>query len=185
MDLHEANKKLQAGAAKAGTDTTQERRQLEEQRRQLEEQRRQMEERAKSVDQKVRTIEEKERTLQSLDQDLKKRKAKMDQLEQQLQRVRTVSLFGFRGDRRGTNFNFSFSLERWLAGQEIGRNAEGSGDHREGAGKSEGRVDQKRRGDRKVTAADADDSGRTEHQGETNQRTSRVSNKGTPVANSG
>lgn len=87
VDLHEANKKLQAGAAKAGIDTTQERRQLEEQKRQLEEQRRQTEERAKSVDQKARTIEEKERTLQSLDQDLKKRKAKMDQLEQQLQRV--------------------------------------------------------------------------------------------------
>lgn len=80
VDLHEANKKLQAGATKAGIDTTQERRQLEEQKRQ-------MEERAKSVDQKARTIEEKERTLQSLDQDLKKRKAKMDQLEQQLQRV--------------------------------------------------------------------------------------------------
>lgn len=87
VDLHEANKKLQAGAAKAGIDTTQERRQLEEQKRQVEEQRRQTEERAKSVDQKARTIEEKERTLQSLDQDLKKRKAKMDQLEQQLQRV--------------------------------------------------------------------------------------------------
>lgn len=87
MDLHEANKKLQAGATKAGIDTTQERRQLEEQKRQMEEQRRQTEERAKSVDQKARTIEEKERTLQSLDQDLKKRKAKMDQLEQQLQRV--------------------------------------------------------------------------------------------------
>ncbi|KAK1122955.1 hypothetical protein K0M31_008593 [Melipona bicolor] len=86
VDLHEANKKLQAGATKAGIDTTQERRQLEEQKRQIEEQRRQTEERAKSVDQKARTIEEKERTLQSLDQDLKKRKAKMDQLEQQLQR---------------------------------------------------------------------------------------------------
>lgn len=85
--MHEANKKLQAGAAKTGIDTTQERRQLEEQRRQVEEQRKQMEERAKSVDQKARTIEEKERTLQGLDQDLKKRKAKMDQLEQQLQRV--------------------------------------------------------------------------------------------------
>lgn len=93
VDLHEATKKLQAGAGKPGTDT-QERRQLEEQRRQLEDQRRQMEERAKSVDQKARTIEEKERTLQSLDQDLKKRKAKMDQLEQQLQRVRdTITFF--------------------------------------------------------------------------------------------
>ena len=87
VDLHEANRKLHAGAAKTGTDTTQERRHLEEQRRQLEDQRRQTEERVKSVDQKARTLEEKERTLQSLDQDLKKRKAKMDQLEQQLQRV--------------------------------------------------------------------------------------------------
>lgn len=87
VDLHEANKKLQAGAAKVGADTTQERKQLEEHRRQLDEQRRQMDERAKSVDQKARTIEEKERTLQNLDQDLKKRKARMDQLEQQLQKV--------------------------------------------------------------------------------------------------
>lgn len=87
VDLHEANKKLQAGAAKAGADTIQERKQMEEQRRQMEEQRRQTEERAKSVDQKARAIEEKERTLQSLDQDLKKRKARMDQLEQQLQKV--------------------------------------------------------------------------------------------------
>lgn len=85
--MHEANKKLQAGAAKAGADTIQERKQMEEQRRQLEEQRRQTEERAKSVDQKARAIEEKERTLQGLDQDLKKRKARMDQLEQQLQKV--------------------------------------------------------------------------------------------------
>lgn len=53
----------------------------------MEEQKRQIEEKTKSVDQKVRTIEEKERTLQSLDQDLKKRKARMDQLEQQLQKV--------------------------------------------------------------------------------------------------
>lgn len=91
MDLHEANKKLKAGAAKAGADSSQEKKQLEEQRRQLEEQRRQTEERAKTVDQKSRTIEEKERTLQSLDQDLKKRKAKMDQLEQQLQRVNVLT----------------------------------------------------------------------------------------------
>lgn len=91
VDLHEANKRLKAGAAKAGADSSQEKKVLEEQRRQLEEQRRQMEERAKTVDQKSRTIEEKERTLQSLDQDLKKRKAKMDQLEQQLQRVNVLT----------------------------------------------------------------------------------------------
>lgn len=89
VDLHEAKQKLhQAGAAKVGADiTTQERRQLEEQRRQLEEQKRQIEEKVKSVDQKAKTIEEKEKTLQSLDQDLKKRKARLDQLEQQLQKV--------------------------------------------------------------------------------------------------
>lgn len=87
VDLHEANKKLQAGAAKAGADTIQERKQMDEQKRQLEDQRRQVEERAKSIDQKARTTEEKERMLQNLDQDLKKRKARMDQLEQQLQKV--------------------------------------------------------------------------------------------------
>lgn len=95
VDLHEANKKLQAGAAKAGADTTQERKQLEDQRRQLDEQRRQTDDRAKSVEQKARTIEEKERMLQNLDQDLKKRKARMDQLEQQLQKV-IIALFHFR-----------------------------------------------------------------------------------------
>lgn len=87
MDLHEANKKLQAGAAKAGADTMQERKQMDEQRRQVDEQRRQVEERAKTIDQKARTTDEKERTLQNLDQELKKRKARMDQLEQQLQKV--------------------------------------------------------------------------------------------------
>lgn len=91
VDLHEANKKLQAGAAKAGADTMQERKQMEEQRRQLDEQRRQMDDRAKSVDQKSRMTEEKERALQNLDQELKKRKARMDQLEQQLQKV--IALF--------------------------------------------------------------------------------------------
>lgn len=90
VELHEA-KKLQAGAAKAGVDTIQERKQMEEQRRQLDEQRRQLEEKTKSVDQKARTTEEKERMLQNLDQDLKKRKARMDQLEQQLQKV--IALF--------------------------------------------------------------------------------------------
>lgn len=87
MDLHEANKKLQAGGAKPGADTSQERKQLEEHRRQLEEQRKQIEERARTSDARMRAAEEKERALQTLDQDLKKRKAKMDQLEQQLQKV--------------------------------------------------------------------------------------------------
>lgn len=91
VDLHEANKKLQAGAAKAGADTMQERKQMEEQRRQLDEQRRQTDDRAKNVDQKARMTEEKERALQNLDQELKKRKARMDQLEQQLQKV--IALF--------------------------------------------------------------------------------------------
>lgn len=103
VDLHEANKKLQAGAAKAGTDTTQERK-LEDQRRQLEEQRRQIEERAKSIDQKARTIEEKERMLQNLDQELKKRKARMDQLEQQLQKVNIFFAL------KNTSFNFKCFL---------------------------------------------------------------------------
>lgn len=177
VDLHEANKKLQAGAAKAGIDTTQERRQLEEQKRQLEEQRRQTEERAKSVDQKARTIEEKERTLQSLDQDLKKRKAKMDQLEQQLQRVKKSinNRDNWKEDRTISLVLFFCFIERWLAGQEIGGNAEGSGNCREGIGKGERGIDQKLCRDRKVAAADADDPGRAECQRKTNQRTSRVS----------
>lgn len=87
MDLHEANKKLQASPAKAGGDTSQQQKQLEEQKRQVEEQKKHMDEKARMVDQKARTIEEKERALQNLDQELKKRKAKMDQLEQQLQKA--------------------------------------------------------------------------------------------------
>lgn len=87
VDLHEANKKLQAGAQKAGADTSQERKQLDDQRRQIDEQRKQLEERIRAIDQKSRSVEEKEKALQNLDQDLKKRKARMDQLEQQLQRV--------------------------------------------------------------------------------------------------
>lgn len=67
--------------------------------------------------------------------------------------------------------------ERWLAGQEIGGNAEGSGNCREGIGKGEGGIDQKLCRDRKVAAVDADDSGRAECQRKTNQRTSRVSIK--------
>lgn len=139
-----------------------------------------MEERAKAVEQKARTAEEKERTLQSLDQDLKKRKAKMDQLEQQLQRVTLERLIGRDSNRRInlcviiSNRNFCYS-ERWVGGQEVDGNAEDSGSCRERAGESERRVDQKLRRDRKVTEADADDSGRAEYQGEENQRTSRVS----------
>lgn len=90
VELLEANKKLQAaGAAKAGVDTSQSQRQIEEQKRQLEEAMRQVEEKARTVDQKARSIDEKERALQNMDTELKKRKAKMDQLEQQLQKVFT------------------------------------------------------------------------------------------------
>ena len=88
VDLHEANKKIQAGGAKPGVDTSHERKQLDDMRRQLEEQRKQTEERARTSDNRLKAAEEKERMLQGLDQELKKRKAKMDQLEQQLQRVR-------------------------------------------------------------------------------------------------
>lgn len=170
MDLHEANKKLQAGGGKPGTDATQERRQLEEQRRQLEEQRRQTEERAKSIDQKYRTLEEKERTLQSLDQDLKKRKAKMDQLEQQLQKVR--SPVSARRQTPGTCVCFA---ERWSAGQKIGGNANDPGSNRKGIGKGKGGVNQKQCRDREIIAADANDSGGAKHEGETNPRSTRVS----------
>lgn len=88
VDLHEANKKLQAGGGKPGVDTSQERKQLDDQRRQLEEHRKQVEERARGAESRLKAVEEKERMLQGLDQELKKRKAKMDQLEQQLQRVK-------------------------------------------------------------------------------------------------
>lgn len=174
VDLHEANRKLQAGAAKTGTDTTQERRHLEEQRRQLEDQRRQTEERVKSVDQKARTLEEKERALQSLDQDLKKRKAKMDQLEQQLQRVGAPV---HRVQERTSEYvlHLSVFVERWIAGQKIGGNAEGSRNSREGIGKSERGDNQELCRNREATAAHANDSGGAKRQGEANQRTARVS----------
>ena len=81
--LHEAR---QSGAAKAG-DMNQERAQIDNQRRQLDQQRQQTEEKAKNVDVKARSVDDKERALQNLDQELKKRKAKLDQLEQQLQKV--------------------------------------------------------------------------------------------------
>lgn len=72
-------------------------------------------------------------------------------------------------------FSYFCFIERWLAGQEIGGNAEGSGNCREGIGKGERGIDQKLCRDRKVAAADADDPGRAECQRKTNQRTSRVS----------
>ena len=73
--------------------------------------------------------------------------------------------------------SFFLNEERWVAGQEVGRNAEDSGKRREGIGESKRRVDQKLSRDREVTAPDTDDSRRAECQGETNQRTSRVSIK--------
>lgn len=73
--------------------------------------------------------------------------------------------------------SFPFYTERWIAGQKVGGNAEDSRNCREGAGKSEARVDEKLCRDRKVTAADADESGGAEYQRETNKRTSGVSVK--------
>jgi exonuclease VII large subunit len=78
--LHEANSKLQSGGPKAGMDSSQERKQLDEQRRQIEQHKQQ-------IDEKVKHIEAKERALQNMDQELKKQKSKLDQYEQQLQKV--------------------------------------------------------------------------------------------------
>lgn len=69
-----------------------------------------------------------------------------------------------------------FMRTEWrCAGQEISGNAKGARDCREGFGKSEGRIGQECRRDREAIAARADDTGRTKLQGETDQRSSRVS----------
>lgn len=65
--------------------------------------------------------------------------------------------------------------EWWSARQEISGNAKGSRSCRKGFGKGEGRIEQKLCRNRKATAARADDSGGTKLQGETDQRSSRVS----------
>jgi len=61
------------------------------------------------------------------------------------------------------------------ARQETSGNAKGSRICREGNGEGKGGIEQERRRNRKAVAAHADDTGGTELQGETNQRTSRVS----------
>lgn len=61
------------------------------------------------------------------------------------------------------------------AGQEISGNAKGARSCRERFGKSEGRIGQERCRDRETVAARADDTGGAKLQGETDQRTSRVS----------
>lgn len=74
--------------------------------------------------------------------------------------------------------NNKFALtytEWWSAGQEISGNAKGSRNFRERVGKGEGRIEQELCRNRKATATRADDSGGTKLQGETDQRTSRVS----------
>lgn len=92
MDLHEANKKLANGAARAGEETTALKMQLDEQKKQLEEQRRKLEEHKKGLDSKSRQLEEKERSIADVDQKLKKRKEKLDQLEAQIQKVSGITL---------------------------------------------------------------------------------------------
>lgn len=87
--------KLRSGAPQqpGGVDTSELNKQIQEQRRQLDQQRQQFEERMRNVEGKARSIEEKERALQNFDVELKKRKAKLDQLEQQLHKVLLLLLF--------------------------------------------------------------------------------------------
>lgn len=69
-----------------------------------------------------------------------------------------------------------FMRAEWRsAGQEISRNAKGARGCRKRIGKSEGRIGQERRRDREAIAARADDTGGAKLQGETDQRSSRVS----------
>lgn len=92
LDLHEANKKLTNGAARAGEETTALKMQLDEQKKQLEDQRRKLEEHKKGLDSKSRQLEEKEKSIADVDQKLKKRKEKLDQLEAQIQKVSGITL---------------------------------------------------------------------------------------------
>ena len=87
LDLHEANRKLANGAARAGEETSALKMQLDEQKKQLEDQRRKLEEHKKGLDSKSRQLEEKEKSIADVDQKLKKRKEKLDQLEAQIQKV--------------------------------------------------------------------------------------------------
>lgn len=89
MDLHEANKKLQAaagGQAKA-EDFNAVKRQLDEQRKQLDDQNRQLEEQRKNIDSKLKQTNEREKSLQELDRQLQKRKDQLDNLESSLKKV--------------------------------------------------------------------------------------------------
>ncbi|PNF29431.1 hypothetical protein B7P43_G06850 [Cryptotermes secundus] len=99
LDLHEANKKLANGAARAGEETTALKMQLDEQKKQLEDQRRKLEEHKKGLDSKSRQLEEKEKSIADVDQKLKKRKEKLDQLEAQIQKQSTMAAAG--GGGRG------------------------------------------------------------------------------------
>jgi len=93
LDLHEANKKLANGAARAGEETTALKMQLEEQKKQLEDQRRKLEEHKKGLDSKSRQLEEKEKSIADVDQKLEKRKEKLDQLEAQIQKVNVMKSY--------------------------------------------------------------------------------------------
>lgn len=93
LDLHEANKKLANGAARAGEETTALKMQLDEQKKQLEDQRRKLEEHKKGLDSKSRQLEEKEKSIADVDQKLKKRKEKLDQLEAQIQKASGIKMW--------------------------------------------------------------------------------------------
>lgn len=96
LDLHEANKKLQAvGAqnAKAGDDSAQARRQIQEEFKKLEDARKQFDEQRRTVENKRKDIEEREKALAELDRQLKKRKEQMDQMEASLRKVRKILIF--------------------------------------------------------------------------------------------
>jgi len=85
LDLYDANQKLQSGGVQNDAEVSAQRKQLEEQRRRLEEHR-------KQLDGKVKQLEEKEKALADIDQKLKKRKDRIDQMEAQMQKVKTFKL---------------------------------------------------------------------------------------------
>lgn len=92
LELHEANQKLAAGAARAGEESSVLKKQVEEQKRQLEEQRRKIEEHRKGLDARVKQLEEKEKSIAEYEMKLKKRKENLDQRETQLQKVFDYSI---------------------------------------------------------------------------------------------
>lgn len=83
LELHEANQRIAAGAAKAGEETSALKTQLDEQKKQLENQRRKLDEHRKGIDTRAKQLEDKEKTLADLELKLKKRKENLDQLEAQ------------------------------------------------------------------------------------------------------